>query len=51
MADKTDPVKELTGGFADGDEITNVIDAPTGEKVVADYDEEGALVGWHKETI
>lgn len=51
MSEETspDPIAQLTGGYAEGEIVKDVRGAETGEKVVADYDEQGQLIGWHKE--
>jgi len=53
MAKKADsqdsPTVESLSGLAIGEEVTLLNGEPTGEVIVEDIDEDGNVVGWHKE--
>jgi hypothetical protein len=40
---------DKTGGLKDGEEVLDVVGAPTGEVIVHEKDENGTVIGWHKE--
>lgn len=46
---QANPVSGPDPGVAEGAEVTNILGAPTGEVVVYDKDENGNVIGWHKE--
>lgn len=40
---------DLTGGLQNGEEVKNIVGAPTGEIIVHELDAQGNVTGWHKE--
>lgn len=49
--DKTPKSVQDLAGVDENEEVLDHAGRPTGEKVVPDYDQDGHLVGWHKEPI